>query len=581
MKRAVQRCVAIMSRKEAIRPTTLIILVSLFFVLCDNIAFFRNVLMVFPFSFENILFLCSLAVGCTALLVFLLTLVTSKWTIRPVLLLLLLLTSCSAYFMDTYNVVIDDEMIRNILATDRAEVSDLLNWKIALYVLILGVLPGLFVCRVKLASAPLRRTVAGKMMTAFCSFALVVVMVFVSGRHYVSFFREHKPLRYYSNPSYYLYSAGNFARKALSADETEITVLGQDARVAKAPWATRGRQRLVVLVVGEAARADHFSLNGYKRKTNPLLEKEDIINLGEVYSCGTSTAYSVPCMFSHRGRDEYSPRNGQLEENVLDILHRTDAVKVLWRDNNSDSKGVAVRIPYEDFKMPANNPVCADSECRDVGMLSGLDRYIAGSQGENLLIVLHQMGNHGPAYHKRYPKEFARFQPVCETNQLEKCSREEITNAYDNALLYTDYFLSEVISFLKEYESSYDTAMLYFSDHGESLGENGIYLHGLPYGFAPDVQKHIGSFIWLGEGMRDAPNLKRLQSQKDLRYSHDNLFHTLLGIYNVETALYDRSFDLLSGPVAAERLLSYNAYNAKRRKEKGGESDDNGGWFGN
>jgi lipid A ethanolaminephosphotransferase len=303
---------------------------------------------------------------------------------------------------------------------------------------------------------------------------------------------------------------------------------------------------LVIMVVGEAARADHFSLNGYEKKTNPLLENKDIINFSEFYSCGTSTAYSVPCMFSIFDRDDYSYKKGISTQNVLDVLTHTKDIEVLWRDNNSDSKGVALRVPFEDYRTSKTNTICEDNgECRDEGMLVGLDEYIKKNKGKDILIVLHQMGNHGPAYYKRYPKEFEKFTPVCETNQLEQCTQEEISNAYDNALLYTDYFLTKTINFLKKYDKTHETALIYMSDHGESLGENGVYLHGLPYFMAPDSQTNIGAFMWFGEEMKKDIDMKKLHKNKEQKYSQDNLFHTLLGLFEVETKVYDKSKDII------------------------------------
>jgi len=242
-------------------------------------------------------------------------------------------------------------------------------------------------------------------------------------------------------------------------------------------------------------------------------------------------------------RGEFSKDKARTQENLLDVAKRA-GVHVLWRDNNSDSKDVALRVTYQNYKTPENNPVC-DEECRDEGMLVGLDEYIRQHPEGDFLIVLHQMGNHGPAYYKRYPKAFEKFTPVCKTNQLEKCTREEINNAYDNAILYTDYFLSKVIDFLKPYSKDFDTAMFYVSDHGESLGENGLYLHGLPYIMAPDEQKHVAAVLWLGDGFGlDITTLKGKQNQE---MSHDYIFHTVLGLLKVKSKVYKQEKDILDG----------------------------------
>jgi len=343
----------------------------------------------------------------------------------------------------------------------------------------------------------------------------------------------------YTNPTFYLYSTGKFVYDTFYKRENTLKPLGRDAKQVKT---AQERRRLVFMVVGEAARANRFSLNGYERQTNPLLSKENIINLSHVSSCGTSTAISVPCMFSHLERRNYNDATAKNTENVIDIVHHA-GVSVLWRDNNSDSKGVAIRVPYEDFRSPQKNTLC-DEECRDEGMLVGLQEYINAQKGD-ILIVLHQMGNHGPAYYKRYPKAFETFTPTCKTNQVEQCTPEEIGNAYDNAIVYTDYFLSKTIALLKENETAFETALVYMADHGESLGEKGLYLHGIPYFMAPREQTHVGALLWFGKGFETREEVQKLRTNAENAYSHDNLFHTLLGLMRIETSVYDKTKDIL------------------------------------
>ena len=445
------------------------------------------------------------------------------------------------YFMNTYNVIIDDSMIRNTLQTNLAESMDLLTFKQLLYLVFLGLIPAYFVYRVPLSKRSVKIEIWAKLKTLFVMLLLIGVSLFAFSKYYTSFFREHKPLRYTVNPIYWIYSSGEYIYKTYNRGPVVVKTIGTDAKVVedgKPP-------KLVIMVVGEAARADHFSLNGYARKTNPLLAKKTLVNFSQMYSCGTSTAESVPCMFSVYPRSAFSYKKGINTENVLDVLKHTRQVALLWRDNNSDSKGVAERIPYEDYRTPKHNTVCVEGECRDIGMLAGLETFIQKNKEKDILIILHQMGNHGPAYYKRYTKAYEKFTPVCATNQLEECQREEIVNAYDNALLYTDNFLTQTIEFLKRYDDNRTTAMLYMADHGESLGENGIYLHGLPYFMAPDAQKHIGALFWFGKIFREDERVKKLRSKQQKHFSHDNLFHTLLGLFNVKTKVYDPKLDML------------------------------------
>ena len=542
---------SVFSNRKEITSTQLVVFTSLFFLLFGNVTFFRHILEAYPFSFKNFLFLASLTAGGALAITLFLTLVTSVCPTKPLLILFLLVSSVAAYVMDTYDIVLDYIMIQNIVETNWAETSDLLSLRMVGYFFVLGLLPSYAVYRVAVQKESVKRAVFRKIRDIFIILITIFAIMLTFSKFYTSFFREHEPLRWYSNPIYYVYSVSKYIRKNFTLHDVKVEPLGLDAIIVedaeeikedKVPAA----KKLVILVVGEAARADHFSLDGYRRETNPLLKKEDIVNFSKVCSCGTSTSYSVPCMFSVFPRSEFNSDKGKTTENVLDVLQHTGQVDILWRDNNSDSKGVALRVPYEDYRSPENNTICEDGECRDEGMLVGLNQYIEQHEGKDILIVLHQMGNHGPAYYKRYPKQFEQFTPTCRTNQLEDCSQEEIINAYDNALLYTDYFLSEIIGFLRKYDTDHRTAMIYLSDHGESLGENGVYLHGLPYMIAPDAQKHIGAVMWFGERTREHLNLDVLEQKKDREFSHDNLFHTLLGFFAVKTDVYEKELDILN-----------------------------------
>ena len=510
----------------------LIILTAFFFVIFDNIAFFNNTTNVYNFSGINIIYIASLGVVLTTFIILLFSLFASKYTTKPILIISLLTASSTNYFMNNYNIIVDSDMIRNTLQTNYSESMDLLSLKLILYILFLGLLPSFFIYKVKIDyGKSIKKELLLRVKIIFSSLAIILIILFSFSKFYTSFFRENKPLRFYTNPTYWIYNIGKYIGETYDTNDKTIKIIATDAKITNKP----NKPKLVIVVVGEAARANKFSLNGYQKETNPLLKQEDIINFSNLYSCGTSTAESVPCMFSIYGRDDYNYKKGRYTENILDVLNKTNDIDILWRDNNSDSKGVALRVKYEDYKSPDNNPIC-DNECRDEGMLIGLDKFIKESKKKNILIVLHQMGNHGPAYYKRYPKEFEKFTPICKTNQLEKCTKDEINNAYDNAILYTDYFLAKTINFLKNNTNNYETSMLYMSDHGESLGEHGIYLHGLPYFMAPDEQKHIGGLFWSNN---------KDYNITDAKYSHDYIFHTLLHLFDVKTKVYNKNLDIL------------------------------------
>lgn len=525
-------------KKYSVSGNLLLLLCALAFMVFYNDAFFRNLFAVYPVNGDNLLFLVSAAIIVFLLTGFLLVLAGWRYTTKPFLMILFPCTALANYFMNSYNIVIDTTMIQNTLETDLRETGDLFSIKLLLYVLFWGVLPSLLIYFLNVRHGTIGRELIAKASLLTASLVLSLGLILLSSEHFATFFRENKILRYYTNPLTYIYSGGAYLSEHMgSSKAVEKQSIGMDAHIP----AHDSARELTILVVGETARADHFSLNGYERDTNPLLQNYGVTSFSNVTSCATTTAISVPCMFALAGNSNFDIDEAGNFENLLDVLSHA-GVATLWRDNNSDSKGVARDEIYEDFRNPDVNPVC-DVECRDIGMLEGLDAYIAGQDAQDIVIILHQMGNHGPAYFKRYPEEFKVFTPVCETNQLESCTQEEINNAYDNAILYTDYFLANVIDFLKGYDDEFKTAMIYMSDHGESLGEHSLFLHGLPNFVAPEEQRNIPAIFWLGEN-HEISN-ETLKRRKDTRISHDNLFHTVLGLMELETAVYDPSLDIL------------------------------------
>ncbi|OYZ83371.1 MAG: hypothetical protein B7Y03_09585 [Polaromonas sp. 24-62-144] len=313
-----------------------------------------------------------------------------------------------------------------------------------------------------------------------------------------------------------------------------------------ASWSGRTKPVMFVMVVGETARAQNFSLNGYARNTNPLLSKLDVINFSHATACGTSTEVSLPCMFSSFGRANYDEEKILSHESVLHVLARA-GFKVLWRDNQSGCKGVCEGLAVDQLDKAGIEALCAEGQCFDEVLLSGMEGIARDATG-NLFVVMHQLGSHGPAYFKRYPAAFKQFSPACENEDLRNCTVAEIVNAYDNSLLYTDFFLSKVIDFLTRSETKYDTAMLYVSDHGESLGDKGLYLHGMPYSIAPDVQKQVPFLVWLSPGFRRSFGIDEacLRSRANEAVSHDNLFYSILGALDIQTTAYRRALDIFA-----------------------------------
>jgi lipid A ethanolaminephosphotransferase len=205
-------------------------------------------------------------------------------------------------------------------------------------------------------------------------------------------------------------------------------------------------------------------------------------------------------------------------------------------------------VPQDSVAALSPPGLCADGRCLDEGLLTGLDARLAQATGTQVW-VLHMLGNHGPSYFRRYPPAYARFQPACEQDDLRLCSREEIVNAYDNALLYTDHVLARLVGTLQTHADRVDSFMLYVSDHGESLGEKGLYLHGMPYAIAPDEQTRVPMTFWWSEGWRAHSGLDPacLRQRVAAPVQHDHLFHTVLGLLNVQSRVYEPAWDLGAG----------------------------------
>jgi lipid A ethanolaminephosphotransferase len=460
--------------------------------------------------------------------------------------MLLLCSAGAAYFMDSYGIAIDAVMVQNIFETNTGESSALLSIRLLSYMLVLGVLPSVLVWRAPVVYELFLRGLVTKIIVCVLCTVTIAVAVGAFYSTYAPVFREEDKLTHFINPTSYLYAVGrHISRGVFVKQKTVIETIGEDSKPG-AKLAERPQKSLVVFVVGETARADHFSLNGYGRNTNPELQKQDVINYTDVHSCGTSTAVSVPCMFSKFGREKFSYSKGKTYENVLDMLQRA-GVSVFWRDNNSDCKGTCLRIPNDEVSKRKNSKFCNDIRCLDEVMLEDLQSYV-DSLPDNAMIVLHSDGSHGPEYYERYPEALEHFTPVCRTNQLSSCSNEELINVYDNTILYTDHFLSQVIEFLKRNESQRDTAMIYVSDHGESLGEDGLYLHAAPYSIAPESQTHVPMLAWFSPNAYTHWGIDQecLRGTQEDALSHDNLFHSLLGLFEVQTTEYKPSLDMFN-----------------------------------
>ncbi len=528
----------------------LLLAVSVFWLLSANDTFLHRALEGrLPTQPESWLFGSTLALAQVALHFLLLGLLCHGRALRPLLALLMLVAAGGAHFIDAFGVCLDASMLRNALRTDPAEAGELIGSALLASLLFKGVLPAVLMWRVPLRRLPFWRALGRRALWLLGALLLLLAAILIEFRPLSSMMRNHRDLRYLVTPANLVWSTGSVLAADLRGAARPRQPIGLDARPGPA-MAARTRPLRVVLVVGETARAANWGLNGHARQTTPeLAAVPGLINFPQTSSCGTNTEVSVPCMFAPVGRRDYDEDRIRGSESLLHVLARA-GVDVLWRDNQSGCKGVCDGLPSEEMVRLDPPGLCAEGRCLDEALLAGLDERLASARGSGL-IVLHMLGNHGPSYFRRYPERFARFQPACQSDDLRQCDSTAIANAYDNALLYTDHVLATLIARLQAQaqSSQVDTAMIYLSDHGESLGESNLFLHGLPWAIAPEVQKRVPMVMWFSDGLarQERLDLDCLRRRAAQPAAHDHLFHTLLGLLDVRTALHEPALDLLAG----------------------------------
>lgn len=466
-----------------------------------------------------------------------------KYIFKPLAVILFLIASIVSYFTSAYGVIVDHSMIRNSIETNFSEASELINASFLLHLFFYGLVPSAIIAFTRPRFEEIGKEGLKRGAAVLIALSMIAVSFFLFNKEFTFLFREHPELRSLINPTYPVYAFAKQMRKR--SGNARLQPVGLDARQTHA-GRVRGKRTLLVIVVGETARAENFSLNGYERETNPQLAKADIIYFSNTYACGTDTAYSVPCMFSPFSRSDYTPSKASQYETLLDVLTHA-GVDVVWLDNNAGCKGVCNGVKNESVAHAKHPKLCTAEECYDDILLYKLKDRI-GKARSDLVVVLHQKGSHGPAYYKRIPGEYRKFTPECRSVNLQDCTTSEIVNSYDNTILYTDHFLYSVIGFLKGNATRFDTAMIYMSDHGESLGENGLFLHGFPYALAPDTQIHIPFLSWISKEYSDDFEIDKncLMKKRKLRYSHDNLFHSVLGLLQVNSEIYNPGLDVFS-----------------------------------
>jgi lipid A ethanolaminephosphotransferase len=466
---------------------------------------------------------------------------TTWWKLsRPLLTFYVFAGTATAYFINNFGIGIDQGQIQNLLETDSTEARDLLTFDYFFQILGMSIPAWLWIWWRKPTPLPLKAALTQRGLGIVLSLTLIASIAGIYYVDYAAMFREHRELRNFLTPHNSLGGLVRQLKKKEAVDKLPLLRYGADATRVSPPV----QPRLLVIILGETARAQSFGINGYPRQTTPELAALPIINYPNTTSCGTATAASVPCMFSGMTHADYDEDLAKRREGLLDVLKHA-GYQVGWIDNNSGCKSACDRIEQIPLLSEQKNQWCHGDGCWDDYLVESLAAYLPTLPVQDRVIVLHQAGSHGPAYYQRYPKAFKRFTPTCDTNAIQGCDRQHLIDTYDNTIAYTDHVIAKVIKQLEQ-NSAYQTALLYVSDHGESTGEKGLYLHGAPYLFAPKEQTHIPMLMWLSPAfMQHYPAQSAcLKSAQSKAVSHDHFFHTILGLAQVKTEVKQPALDL-------------------------------------
>lgn len=504
-----------------------------------------------------------------------------RWTFRPGLAAVLLLSAAAAFFIGDYGAVIDRHALASVYATDAREAGEWLSPRMLIFIAGFGAWPAALLWWVRIDWRGMSRELWSRAKLGALAFVLLAVAAGIAGKDVASLLRNRMELRHIANPFALLAANLSYVEHARDADRPFVRI-ATDARRG-ATLAPSSRPVVLVLAIGESMRAASLDLNGYGRDTDVDLHPLPIVNFAHVSSCGTNTATSLPCMFSDLGRAAYDDAEAKHRENLLDVMARA-GYDVLWIDNNTGSKGLAARAKELSAAEGAAAASCNADGCHD-GVLVDRLRSVLPTIHRDTVIVVHLLGSHGPAYHARYPAAFSVFRPECRTNELQRCNDAQLRNTYDNTVLYTSHVLAGIASLLGETRTQFDrlppqvlrclalrghagdmacpslsppaptadpgidAAMLFVSDHGESLGEKGLYLHGAPYAIAPDEQTHVPMLLWTSSrfAARRRLDLDCVRRVADRPLSHDHFFHSVLALADVRTLARKPALDLFAG----------------------------------
>lgn len=466
-------------------------------------------------SFNGVLLISSLVVLMLVLnaFVFYLFYFLSNYVGKLLLVFFFIGNAIALYFVNTYSVIIDESMIGNVFNTNYEESSSFFSFKLVLYVVLLGIIPSILIIKAKIIKVTLKKFLT----TSALILTFVGVLVFANASNWLWIDKNSKTLGGLAMPWSYAVNTPLYFIHKNKKNEKEILLPNAVIK--------DNKKSVVVLVIGESARSQNFSLYGYEKNTNPLLSQTSNLYHFNATSCATYTTAGVKCILEHEN-------TGDLYEILPNYLYRNN-VDVIWKTTNWGEPPVHIKEFLDKKILTAN---CEGAHCQyDEILLAGLKERILASTKDKILIVLHTSTSHGPTYSQKYPPQFETFKPVCNSVELGNCSHQELINAYDNTIVYTDYILHRVIENLKEL-TDFNSTMLFVSDHGESLGEKNLYMHGLPMSIAPKEQYDIPFIVWVSN------NSKQLKPNESVTQNH--VFHSVLNFLAIESPVYKEEMNI-------------------------------------
>ncbi|MEZ8647900.1 phosphoethanolamine transferase [Vibrio splendidus] len=471
-----------------------------------------------------------------------------NWPIfaKAFFILLLLTSSLVSYSMFNYGIFVDYGMIENVFETNSGEAASYLSSYSILWFVLMGGVPSLLLLFTDLERESWKDFAIWKAIGLLSSLIVIAIIAGLFYKDYVSIGRNNSHLKKMIIPTEYVASTAKYINNTYIKEPIPYQEIGLDAQL-KPEAKQAEKPTLLVFVLGETARVYNYQYYGYEKETNAHTKPYSPIFFSDVQSCGTATAVSVPCMFSNMNRSNYDRDKAYNQDNVVDIMNRA-GIHSIWREHDGGDKAVAHRIKEMTLVAKDSDPLCNKDVCYDTAMLENFEQDTQDLKQDSI-IFYHISGSHGPTYFERYPDEHKKFVPDCPRSDIENCTKEQVVNTYDNTILYTDFFLSQAIQKLEKLTDKYNVALMYISDHGESLGENGIYLHGMPYSLAPKEQTHVPMILWMSDGFAEQKGINQTclrKAGKEQSFSQDNLFDSLLGLMDVQTKEYRENQDIFA-----------------------------------